>query len=419
MKVLVLGSGGREHALAWCLRRELGEKNVLLHPGNAATTALGYPSLGDIPLDNREAVAGKMSALNIELVVIGPENLLVLGYADYLRERGFNVLGPGKVGAQLESSKIFAKEFMKRAEIPTAGFSVVSSPEELIHRAAGPFPLVLKLDGLAAGKGVVIAQRIDDVEDFATRVWRSSEFGAGPHQVLIEAFLPGREVSYIGVCDGNHFVAFPSATDFKRVGDGDSGPNTGGMGAISPSPYFNADLEAKIQHRIVSRLLRQLSIEGIPYRGVLYIGLMISPQGDPFVVEFNARFGDPETQATVLRADTGFTQLLAHAARGQIVDCPLPRWKDQVALYVVAAAEGYPGKPRSGDPIIGIDTLPPDVEIFYSGVTHRQGQLVTSGGRVLGLGGLAESSAAAREKIYDALKGIRFQGMHYRGDIGL
>lgn len=419
MKTLVLGNGGREHALAWALRRELGDKNVFLHPGNAGTARQGIPTFGTLSLSDREALAKEAKKQEIDLVVIGPEVLLAEGYADFLRERGFAVLGPGQNGARLESSKVFSKEFMQRAEIPTAPFQVVKDEAGLRALRARSFPFVLKLDGLAAGKGVVIAQSAADVESFADRIWQQNEFGAGPHTVLMEEFLPGREISYIGVCDGGHFVAFPSATDFKRVGDNDTGPNTGGMGAISPSPYFQADLEAKIRHRIIVPILRQLTIEKIPYRGVLYVGLMISPEGDPYVLEFNARFGDPETQAIVLRAESGFADLLNAAAHGKLDNAPNVRWSDRASLYVVAAAEGYPAKPKSGDAIEGLTSLPPGIEVFYSGVAQQGANLTTSGGRVLGLGVLAGTALEAREKVYGALEKVRWRGMHFRRDIGV
>ncbi len=418
MKALVLGSGGREHALAWALRRELGDGQVWLHPGNAGTARQGYGQLPDVALEDRDGLARAAQACAIDCVVIGPETLLAEGYADFLREKGFAVVGPGKSGARLESSKVFAKELMQRAEIPTAGFFVVTERAELLARVTD-FPIVLKLDGLAAGKGVVVAQTRADVTAFAERIWAAQEFGPGPHTVLVEAFLSGRELSYIGATDGETFVPFPSATDYKRIGDDDTGPNTGGMGAISPSPYFNADLEAKIQNRIITRLLKRLAIENIAYRGVLYVGLMVNAEGDPFVLEFNARFGDPETQAIVLRAEGGFARLLTDTARATLKTCPPPRWRDQVSLYVVGSAAGYPGKPRTGDIITGLESLPPGIEVFYSGVAEKNGRLVTAGGRVLGLGTLAESARLARENVYAALEQVHWLGRHSRSDIGL
>jgi phosphoribosylamine---glycine ligase len=306
MKCLVLGAGGREHALAWKLKQSPSCTGVVLHPGNAGTRKIGIASLGEGVQDDLESVLHQAKAHNFDLVVIGPEAYLAKGYADKFREDGLLVVGPSKFAAQLETSKVFAKEFMTRAGIPTASFSVASSEEELREQVAGQIPIVLKLDGLAAGKGVVVATKDSDVDDFCNRVWKQHEFGKRSHRVVIESCLTGRELSYIGLCDGHRFLPFTSSSDYKRVGDGNTGPNTGGMGVVSPSPVFTEDLDGKIQTRIIQPLLAQFKKDHLFYRGALYVGIMVDEKGNPFVLEFNTRFGDPETQAILPRLKTDF-----------------------------------------------------------------------------------------------------------------
>lgn len=419
MKTLILGSGGREHALAWKLAEELGKEQVVLHPGNSGTYALGLSRLEGADIKNPQSIVQKAREMDVKLVIIGPEALLAEGYGDQFRKEGFLVVGPNKTGAQLETSKVFAKEFMARAGVPTAEFTLVDSAENLLEHPYKEWPTVLKLDGLAAGKGVVIANSLEDVRQFADRVWKDHEFGPPPHRVVIESCLKGSELSYMGLCDGNRFIPLATATDYKRVGNNNAGGNTGGMGSISPSPYFTVDLQQKIEERVVQRILNQLQKENLAFRGVLYIGLMISPEGDPYVLEFNTRFGDPEIQAIVLRFKRGFVSLLEHTARGNLDDCPSPVWESRTSLYVVAAAKGYPGKVVKGDKISGLENLPQDIQLFYSGVAGHEGGLTTNGGRVLGLGALADSTEAVREKVYEAIKKVQWNGLHYRTDIGL
>lgn len=414
MKALVLGSGGREHALAWKLSSSLGQENVLVYPGNAGILACGFSALQceAEPL----SVAQTAKTLGISLIVIGPEAMLADGYGNTLRQEGFLVVGPNKEAARLESSKVFAKEFMKRAGIPTADFQVADSAASL--EAIDKFPIVLKLDGLAAGKGVVIAHSREDARLFCERVWNRGEFGPGPHRVVIEEMLSGNELSYMGLCDGRRFIPLSTATDYKRVGDENSGGNTGGMGSISPSPFFSSGLKEKIDTRIISKVLKRMERESLDFRGVLYIGLMITAQGDPFVLEFNTRFGDPETQAILLRLQSDFVSLLTSTARGVLSQCPEPSWSSGTSVYVVAAAEGYPGHVRKGDIIEGLDSIPEETPIFYSGVQKDGDHFVTGGGRVLGLGAVSDTAADARSVVYGALENIRWKGMHYRKDIG-
>ncbi len=416
MLTLVLGTGGREHAIAWKLSQDLGPAKVFLHPGNAGTENSGIQTLGDTDWKDATAVAAKAKKLGISLVVIGPEMLLADGFADELRERGFLVVGPGKAAAQLEASKVFAKEFMKRAEIPTASFCFVDSAAQL-EAALTTFPIVLKLSGLAAGKGVVVAARLEEALEFSRRVWQTNEFGSGPHEVVVEGFLAGVEVSYLGFCDGKRFVPLATATDYKRVGDGNTGGNTGGMGAVSPSPYFTSDLKQKVDERILKPLFRQLSRDGLDFRGILYVGLMIDDKGDPHVLEFNTRFGDPETQTILLRFDKHFPELLEATARGNLAGAPAPVWSEKTSIYVVGAAEGYPSTVKNGD-VIRVGALPDGAEVFFSGVARKGADLVTNGGRVLGVGALGRNADEARETAYAALEKVTWRGKHFRHDIG-
>lgn len=416
MKLLVLGSGGREHALAW--RAQKSGAEVFLHPGNAGTVKSGIANLGDVPL-NAEAVAQESKRRGISLVVIGPETLLAQGYADKLREAGLPVVGPSQKAAQLETSKIFSKEFMVRAGIPTAAFQIVESREALLALSFKTWPVVLKYDGLAAGKGVAIAQSPDEIREFADRIWEQNEFGAGKHRLLVEECLHGREISYIGLCDGKVFLPLSSSTDYKRVGDKGTGPNTGGMGVVSPSPYLTPELETKIQERVIAKTLSQLANEGLDYRGALYAGLMITSSGDPYVIEYNARFGDPETEAVLLRLEGDFGDYLRHTAEGTLAKAPPLRWKPQTSVYVVGAAEGYPAKPKVGDAISGLDRLDSSAQVFFSGVRESGSGLATAGGRVLGVGALGDGITQARERAYSALRKISWRGLHFRTDIGL
>jgi len=420
LNVLVLGTGGREHALAWRLAQNTNasKNQVYLHPGNAGTIQQGLSNLGDVPM-NHAAIAAAAKSKQIELVVIGPEILLNEGYGDFLRKEGFPVVGPGKDGAQLEVSKIFAKEFMVRAGIPTAPFRIFKTETDLTSYVPESWPVVLKFDGLAAGKGVVIAKCRADLSDFARRVYHDQEFGPGDHRVLVEDCLPGKELSYIGLCDGKTFVPLASATDFKRVGDADTGPNTGGMGAVSPSPLANPSLEKKIQERVIAPLLKQLGRESWDYRGALYVGIMISPTGDPYVLEFNARFGDPETQAILMRWEGDVASPLLATANARLEQEPRLQWRNDTAIYVVAAAEGYPGQVTTGDVIEGLADVDEATPIFFSGVKQLGGKLVTNGGRVLGVGAFGADVDSARRLAYASLARVQWRGQHFRKDIGI
>jgi phosphoribosylamine--glycine ligase len=424
LKVLVLGSGGREHALAWIIQKSPRCEKVFLHPGNAGTEKEGFSRLGSLTVEPTETFANALKKENISLVVIGPEAYLAVGLADYLRNQGFLVLGPNQKAAQLECSKVFAKEFMQRAKIPTAPFLVIEGERALkqLARERRSYPVVLKLDGLAAGKGVVIAKSSADIEDFTTRIFHNQEFGKGPHSIVIEEFIPGKELSYIGLCDGEVFLPLATSSDYKRVYDANLGPNTGGMGAISPSPLTSPTLEKKIKETILDPILLELKNSGLDYCGALYIGLMLDENNEPFVLEFNTRFGDPETQALMLRWESDALEVFFKAARKQLKDCPPLKWSAESSLYVVATADGYPGTYTQGDVISGVDSVlskDKTFRVFYSGVKGTKENLTTGGGRVLGIGTTASTLEKAREKIYSSLPLIHFRGIHYRKDIGI
>lgn len=417
MNALVLGMGAREHSLAWKLSESKTLEKVYLHPGNPGTLAMGFENLGPHAVDV-DSIALEAKKLHIDLVVIGPEMYLAAGYGDKLRKYGFQVFGPNSISAQLETSKVFAKEFMQKAKIPTANFFVVDDATRMIE-ASVKFPVVLKLDGLAAGKGVVIAESHADIVDFAERIFTKNEFGKGPHRVMFEEFIPGVEISLIGLCDGNAFYPLSTATDYKRVGDGGTGPNTGGMGVISPSPHENEALLKKVETEIVEKVLKGLKSHELDYRGALYIGLMITKEGEPYVLEFNARFGDPETQSLMLRLKSDLGKYALATAEGKLSELPPLEFSKEVSLYVVLAAEGYPGKVATGDTLSGWDRLSENFKVFFSGVSERNGKFYTNGGRVLGVGTLAKDIDSARESLYPELQKIEFRGMHYRKDIGL
>lgn len=416
MNILVLGSGGREHAIAWKLKQS--QHIVYLHPGNAGTLQKNIPNLG--AASTLTEIIEAAQEKQITLIVIGPEALLAKDYASQLRQKGFWVVGPGKSGALLETSKIFAKEFMNRAKVPTAAYTIYENWIQFKSgMSQGHYPRVLKLDGLAAGKGVVIPQTKEEALNFGRLVWEKNIFKTESPRVLQEEFIKGVELSYLGLCDGVNFIPLSSSTDFKRVFDYNKGPNTGGMGAVSPSPYLTPELEQKIQERIVNPILNTLTEEKMDFRGVLYIGIMIDQNQDPFVLEFNTRFGDPETQSLMLRIENDFGIALMATAQGALKTTTPIKWSSQTAIYVVGAAPGYPENPQTGSPISGLEDDSPQTQLFFAGVEQKEDELITAGGRVLGVGALGKDAQEARTKAYERLKKVSWDGIHYRTDIGL
>jgi phosphoribosylamine---glycine ligase len=403
VRVLVVGGGGREHALVVALAADPGVSGIIAAPGNPGIAAVA--ELRDVDPVDPATVAGLAVESRVDLVVIGPEAPLVAGVADAVRAKGIACFGPSAEAARLEGSKAFAKEIMAAAGVPTAGSFVCDSPAEVAAAldAFGP-PYVVKNDGLAAGKGVVVTHSRVEAEDHAAACGR----------VVIEEYLDGPEVSLFVVTDGEAARPLLPAQDFKRIGDGDTGPNTGGMGAYAPLPWAPVDLTEQVMSTVVGPTLAELRRRGTPFAGLLYVGLALTGQG-PRVVEFNARFGDPETQVVLPLLETPLATLLLAAATGTLADHPPLRWRDGAAVTVVVAAEGYPGPVRTGDPTVG-STLP---GVIHSGTARSGEEIVSAGGRVLACTGFGPDLAAARASAYNLVAQVRLAGAQYRTDIAL
>ena len=416
MNVLLLGSGGREHALAWKLRQSPLLEKLLIAPGSDAMAELG--ELHPLDILNGAAVAAFAKAHNVRLCVIGPEGPLAAGVADSLREAGVAVFGPGKAGAQLESSKGFSKQFMQRHGVATAKAQVFDAWDPAFGFAAGlGFPVVVKADGLAAGKGVFVAGNDRQLEDALNECFVKRVFGDAGTRVLVEEFMAGEEASLLCFCDGKNLVPMAGAQDHKRIHDGDLGPNTGGMGAYSPAPVLTDAVMAQVREKILEPTLKGLKADALEFRGCLYVGLMITPQG-PKVVEYNARFGDPETQVVVPRMYFDLLEVMLACAQGRL-DSVILKWRDGAAACVVMAAGGYPGPYEKGKPISGLDEAAqvPGALIFHAG-TQKNGGFVSSGGRVLGVCATGEGFSEAIRRAYEATAKISFEGMQFRKDIG-
>jgi phosphoribosylamine---glycine ligase len=417
MKVLVVGGGAREHALCWKLRQSPLLTELYCAPGNPGIAALA----DRVPLVPEEVqrLADFATELKIDLTVVGPELPLTLGIADEFANRGLPIFGPTQRAAELEGSKVFAKQFMERHGIPTAPFEVVHDAAAA-RAAAGRFgyPVVLKADGLAAGKGVLIAQDAAELGDAVHTLFEERHFGASADRVVVEAFLSGEEVSFMALSDGEHVLPLATARDYKRIGDGDTGPNTGGMGAHSPAGGLSAEDGAMVVETILHRTVAGLAAEGRPFTGVLYAGLMLTSEG-PRVLEFNARFGDPEAQVLMLRLEDDLLPILAAGAAGRFETRRLS-FRHEVAACVVLASPGYPGRPLQGEPIRGLDRAAalPGVEIFHAGTTLADGELVSAGGRVLSVCALDSGLAGALRKAYAAVAEVDWPGKGYRHDIG-
>lgn len=411
MKVLVIGSGAREHALAWKLSQSPRVQMVYVAPGNGGTAA--DPNLRNVPITDLDALADFATAEKMALTVVGPEAPLAAGVVDLFRSRGLKVFGPTKAAAQLESSKAFAKAFMQRHGIPTALYaSFTDAAAAHAHVDKHGAPIVVKADGLAAGKGVVVATTTDEAHA-AIDTMLSVPGG----RVVIEEFMAGEEASFIVVCDGRHVVPLATSQDHKRIFDGDQGPNTGGMGAYSPAPVVTPNVHAKVMHEIVMPTVQGMAKEGMPFTGFLYAGLMIDEHGQPRTVEFNARLGDPEAEVILMRMKSDLFELLSHAADGTLDQAEV-QYDRRVALGVVMAAAGYPGTPRANDAITNLPAAAPDLMVFHAGTKLADGHLLTSGGRVLCVTALADSVRQAQQRALDAVRDIRFDGAQWRTDIG-
>ena len=419
MKILVVGNGGREHALVWKIRQSPLVKEVFCAPGNA-----GIAALADcVPIDtsNIIEVADFAQTISADLTVVGPELPMVLGIGDEFQRRGLAIFCPSRAAAEIEGSKAFAREFMSRHDIPSPKYVICTSREEAdaaLKKGTLGYPLVLKVDGLAAGKGVVVVESKAEAQAAVADMMSDKKFGTAGAKLVMEEFLSGDEVSFLVFSDGSRVVPMVSVQDHKRVGDGDTGSNTGGMGTVSPSTSLSLDMHKQIMQEIILPTIGGLSAEGRKYQGVLYAGLMITDKG-PRVLEFNARFGDPETQVIMARMRSDIVPILQGVAEGHLKESKID-WAKEAALCVVLTTRGYPDAPETGQEIKGLDALQglSDVMVFHAATGHKNGKVVTVGGRVLGVTALGANLDAAVQRAYEAVKKISFDGMHYRTDIG-
>ena len=420
MKVLVIGGGGREHALAWKLKHDDGVSQVFVAPGNAGTAR--DPDLTNLDITDKVALREWAKAQGVALTVVGPEAPLAAGVVDEFRTHGLPIFGPTKAAAQLESSKAFSKAFMQRHGIPTAKYQAFTDPA-LAHAYvdAEGAPIVVKADGLAAGKGVVVAMTAAEAHEAIDFMLLDNTLGVahneGGARVVIEEFLEGEEASFIVLCDGEHALALATSQDHKRLLDADQGPNTGGMGAYSPAPVVTPAVHERAMKEVILPTLRGMAADGIPYTGFLYAGLMITPDGRVKTLEFNCRMGDPETQPIMMRLKSNLTQVLLAATKAELDRVSLD-WDPRVALGVVLAAAGYPLSPRKGDAITGLPADAADRMVFHAGTASAASEVQVSGGRVLCVTALAETVALAQERAYEWVNGIHFDGMQCRRDIG-
>jgi phosphoribosylamine--glycine ligase len=421
MKILLVGSGGREHALAEAIRRSPRTTELFIAPGSDALAELG--TCLDLAADDVEGIARFAIETKIDLTIVGPEVALVRGLSDLLKAAGQLVFGPCKAAAQLEGSKVFTKNLLRKYHIPTADYRLFDEPhvdELYVTEQVGAFPIVVKADGLAAGKGVVVAQDAREAAEAIDRMMRRREFGDAGARVVVEECLVGEEISVLAVTDGKTFCTLEPARDHKRVFDGDAGPNTGGMGAFCPSPLWTPELEAEIETRILVPTLHALNREKLDYRGVLYAGLMLTKEGAK-ILEYNCRFGDPETQVILPRLQTDFVELAQKAAEGRLEELPRLEFSPEVALTVVLASGGYPGAFKKGKRISGLEAAAqvPGVRLHHAGTKRENGHWVTNGGRVLGVTALGVSLEEARHRAYQAAGRIEWEGLHYRRDVGV
>ena len=418
MKVLVIGGGGREHALAWKLKQSAGVEEVLVAPGNAGTA--NEPGLRnvDVSADDSQGLLAMAQREGIGFTVVGPEVPLVAGLVDDFKAAGLTCFGPSKAAAQLEGSKAFSKDFLQRHKIPTAAYATFADEQAASDyvRAQGA-PIVVKADGLAAGKGVVVAATEDEALAAVSDMLAGNAFGEAGHKVVIEEFLQGEEASFICLCDGATAIPFASSQDHKARDDGDKGPNTGGMGAYSPAPVVTAEVHENVMRQVIEPTLAGMAKDGMPYVGFLYAGLMIDAEGQPKVIEFNCRFGDPEAQPVMMRLQSDLLQACRAAVAGRLAESQL-HFDPRVALGVVMAAGGYPQQYDRGDVISGLDKELADTKIFHAGTRMQDGEVVTEGGRVLCVVGLGDNVALAQARAYERVDLIGWRNRYFRKDIG-
>jgi phosphoribosylamine---glycine ligase len=416
MKILVVGSGGREHALAWKLAQSERIEVVYVAPGNGGTAR--DERLLNLDITDPQKLAEFVEQHQIALTVVGPEVPLAAGIVNLFRSRGLKIFGPTKEAAQLESSKDFAKAFMERHGIPTARYQTFSepAPAHAFVDAQGA-PIVIKADGLAAGKGVVVAMTLDEAHQAVDNMLSDNQFGDAGARIVVEEFLAGEEASFIVMCDGKNVLPLATSQDHKRLKDGDEGPNTGGMGAYSPAPIVTPAMHARVMREIILPTIAGMAKDGITFTGFLYAGLMIDDKGNPRTLEFNCRMGDPETQPIMARLKTDLVGVMEHAVNGTLDQVEL-EWDRRTAVGVVMAAAGYPDDPRKGDLIDNIPAETPNAVTFHAGTRQSGGKLYTNGGRVLCVVGLGDSIKLAQKQAYDVLDKIYFEGAQYRRDIG-
>ncbi|MFH1710437.1 MAG: phosphoribosylamine--glycine ligase [bacterium] len=424
MKILIVGSGGREHALVWKISqsracRQAGKKadKIYCAPGNAGIAQLAECvnlKADDILELKKFAVAQK-----IDLTIVGPEAPLAAGIVDEFKKDGLKIFGPSKAAAQLEGSKVFAKKMMKKFNVPTADFAEFTDEKDAIEfLQSSNFPIVIKADGLAAGKGVVVARDFGEAEEAVHRMLVKKEFGEASSRIIIEECLVGQESSILAFSDGRHFTVMQSAQDHKRIFDNDMGPNTGGMGAYSPAPVVTDKISKEVEDKVFRGMIEGMRKEGAPFVGVLYAGIMITKDG-PKVLEFNVRFGDPETQPILMRLKTDLIDIIEHILEGKLDKIRI-EWDKRAAVCVVLASGGYPGEYERGKEIFGLDDAKDlkDAAVFHSGTALKDGKVVTSGGRVLGVTAMADTIASAINRAYSVVHMVKFDNMHYRSDIG-
>jgi phosphoribosylamine---glycine ligase len=414
LRILVVGGGGREHAIIRALRRSASSPELLCAPGNAGIAA-DATCLGEIGAEDVAAIVSAAREHEVDLVLVGPEAPLVAGAVDALEQAGIPAFGPSAGAARLEGSKAFAKQLMAEAEVPTAAYSVLRSREQALERIGdSAFPAVLKADGLAAGKGVIICESELDAREAVDVYFTEKRFGET--EVVLEEFLEGEELSLLALCDGENVVPLAPAQDYKRIFDGDEGPNTGGMGSYSPVPGFDPERVEEIADSVHRPVVERMAARGEPFRGVLYAGLMLTAEG-PRVLEFNVRFGDPETQAVLPRLRSDLVELCRASREPGGLAGAGAEFGDDWAVTVVLASPGYPESPSKGDVISGLEEAAAVAEVFHAGTAVRDGEIVTAGGRVLNVTGIGASPAEARERAYDAARRISFDGMQMRSDI--
>jgi phosphoribosylamine--glycine ligase len=415
LKLLVIGAGGREHALAWKLAQSPRVQKVFVAPGNGGTaTENGVENVALTSIPDLISFSRKEK---IQLTVVGPETPLAEGIVDAFREAGLKIFGPTRAAAQLESSKDFAKSFMVRHKIPTALHKTFGDAQEArAFVASRGAPIVVKADGLAAGKGVVVAASVAEAQAAIDEIITQKKLGAAGARVVVEEFLAGEEASFIVMSDGVHVLALATSQDHKRLRDGDAGPNTGGMGAYSPAPVVTPKIHARVMREVILPAVQGMAADGIPYVGFLYAGLMIDKNGNPKTLEFNCRLGDPETQPIILRLKSDLLDLIERALDGEL-DRVEAEWDRRSALGVVVAAQNYPDEPRKGDVISGLPKPSEDCHVFHAGTRLAGKSIVTNGGRVLCVTAMGDSVKMARTRAYEMLEGIRFEGMQYRKDI--